>query len=99
MSVRTKDEIMASIKAKFGEDTSDETIALIEDISDTLDTVNDSTDWKKKCEEIDQNWRKKSTSRFFESECEPEKAEESKADPEEDKAETITINDLFTESK
>ena len=31
--VRSKDEILASIKSRIGDDTSDEAIALIEDIN------------------------------------------------------------------
>ena len=49
--VKTKDELMASIKSKFGDDTSDETITLLEDISDTLDTTKEGADWKKKFRE------------------------------------------------
>ena len=99
MAVKTKDELMASIKAKFGEDTSDETIALLEDISDTLDTTNDSVDWKSKYEENDKKWREKYTSRFFDSPAPAPKDSEAKDDKpteEEEKAESIKIDDLFT---
>lgn len=112
MSIRTKDEIMASVKAKFGEDTSDEAIALIEDISDTLDATKDGTDWKLKYEELekssdaklkelDNNWRTKYTSRFFDSECDEEDHHELEIQKNDEltKAESISINDLFTETK
>lgn len=94
--VKTKDELMASIKSKFGDDTSDETIALLEDISDTLDTTKESTDWKKKYEDNDKMWRDKYTSRFFDSPAEPSQpVEPNEPDPEEVKAEEIKIDDLF----
>lgn len=94
--VKTKDELMASIKSKFGDDTSDETIALLEDISDTLDTTKDGSDWKKKFEDNDKMWREKYTSRFFDSPAEPSHpAEPNDPDPEEVKAEEIKIDDLF----
>lgn len=68
MAVRTTEEIMASIKSRFGEDTSDDTIALVEDISDTLNSLtnaNNGEDWKKKYEDNDSAWRKKYRDRFF----------------------------------
>lgn len=96
MAVKSKEEIMASIKAKLGEDTSDETIALLEDLSDTLDTTNDKNDWKKKYEDNDKMWRDKYTSRFFDSPAEPSQpTEPNEPDPEEVKAEEIKIDDLF----
>lgn len=69
MAVKTKEEILEAIKGKIGEDTSDETIALLEDISDTLNDYDtktkDSTEWKTKYEENDKAWREKYTNRFF----------------------------------
>lgn len=98
--VKTKDELLASIKSKFGDDTSDETIALLEDISDTLDTTKDGADWKKKYEDNDKMWREKYTSRFFDSPAGgKEPTPEQNPAPETDKSETIMINDLFTETK
>lgn len=70
MAIKTKDEIMASIRARIGDDQSDEAISLIEDISDTYDDMQskangDGTDWKTKYEENDANWRQKYRVRFF----------------------------------
>ena len=52
MAVRSKDEILATIKDRIGEDTSDEAIALIEDINDTYDDldarISEAGDWKRK---------------------------------------------------
>jgi hypothetical protein len=74
--VKTKEEILEAIKGKIGEDTSDETIALLEDISDTLNDYDtktkDSTEWKTKYEENDKAWREKYTNRFFNNEDEGE---------------------------
>lgn len=78
--VRSKDEILASIKTRIGEDTSDEAIALIEDINDSFDDLStrvaeagdwkdkyekNDAEWKAKYEENDTNWRNKYTDRFF----------------------------------
>lgn len=69
MAVKSKDEIMKAIKAKIGDDNSDETIALLEDITDTLNDYDtrtkEDTEWKTKYEENDKEWRKKYTDRFF----------------------------------
>lgn len=67
--VKTTDEILELIKNKFADDTSDETLSLIEDVSDTLkekDSLAGSSDeWKKKYEDNDKMWREKYKSRFF----------------------------------
>ena len=63
--VKTKEEIMESIKNKFADDTSDETLAFIEDVSDTFDSMKDSENWKEKYEENDRTWREKYKNRFF----------------------------------
>lgn len=67
MAVRTHDEIMQAIKDRFADDTSDETLQFIEDISDTINSsvANDNTDWKTRFEENDKMWRQKYKDRFF----------------------------------
>lgn len=94
--IKSKSEILDAIKAKFNGDTSDETIGLIEDISDTMDDydskVADSTDWKQKYEENDAQWRQKYTDRFFNSGDGDVPPDENKND----KPEVKTFDDLFT---
>lgn len=70
MAVKTREEIIESVRSRVGEQTDDETIAFIEDISDTLTDLEtkakgDGTDWKAKYEENDAEWRKKYTERFY----------------------------------
>lgn len=70
MAVRTREEILNSVRSHFGEDTSDEALALVEDITDTItDFENkaktDGTYWKQKYEDNDAGWRKKYRDRFF----------------------------------
>ena len=69
MAVITKEEILEKLKTKLGDDTSDETLGLIEDISDTFSDIetrlSDNSDWKKKYEENDKEWREKYRDRFF----------------------------------
>ena len=64
MAVLSFDELIAKIKAKIGEDTSDEFIELLEDVADTFNANNDGEEWKTKYEENDKEWRKKYIERF-----------------------------------
>ena len=68
MAIKTRDEIIAAVKARIGEDTSDESISLIEDVTDTLSDYDtrlaDKTDWKQKYDEMDASWRRKYMDRF-----------------------------------
>lgn len=71
MAVKTKGEILEAIKARIGDDTSDEALAFIEDVTDTFDDLDsrlaESGDWKEKYEKNDADWRAKYKERFFES--------------------------------
>lgn len=98
MAVKTKDELMGAIRARIGEDKSDEAISLVEDISDTLDdiqskTTSDGTDWKAKYEENDATWRQKYRDRFFSN---PETKEDETED-EGGEIKTLTYDELFKE--
>ena len=95
--VKTKDELLASIKERFKDDTSDETISFIEDVSDTINDLetraSDETDWKYKYEENDKQWREKYRDRFFNS--------ESKEDEhlDDDTPKPLSFDDLFKVEK
>lgn len=93
MAVLSFDELIAKIKAKIGEDTSDESIALLEDVTDTFNANNDGEDWKTKYEENDKEWRKKYIDRFSGSgsgDSDPDEEEE-------EEEEKTTFEDLFKE--
>lgn len=99
MAVKTREEILESFKSRLGENTDDETISFLEDITDTLDDFEkrangDGTDWKSKYEENDASWRKKYTERFFSGEPNPDPKPEPKPEP--DNTPT-TFSDLFKE--
>lgn len=100
--VRTKDDLLAMIKDKIGEGTSDEDISLIEDINDTysdLETrISEAGDWKAKYEENDASWRTKYKERFFTKDV----SEDAEISDDRDKAdegthEALKYEDLFTE--
>ena len=76
-SVKTREEIIESVRAIVGEQNDDETIAFLEDITDTLTDLEtkakgDGTDWKTKYEENDAKWREKYAERFYSSDPDPE---------------------------
>lgn len=69
MAVRTLEEITKALSEKLGEDTSDEAISLLEDVTDTLNDFNtrvtESGNWKQRYEENDAEWRQKYRNRFM----------------------------------
>lgn len=70
MAVRTREEILESVRTMMGDSTDDNSLGFLEDISDTLDDYEtrvqgDGIDWKQKYEENDANWRKTYKERFF----------------------------------
>lgn len=71
MAVRTREEIMEAIRARIGEDVSDEALALIEDISDTYDDLMkraaDYNELESRYNELDNSWRERYRARFFET--------------------------------
>ena len=100
MAVKTKEELLESIKLKIGEDTSDETLAVLEDISDTIDdlesTAKDTKDWKAEAERIDAEWRKKYHDRFFSGE-KIEDAEDPAPDSDVNESLSMSFENLFKE--
>lgn len=69
MAVKTREEILESLRGRFGEDPTDDDIAMLEDITDTFtdfeEKTSDATNWKNKYEENDKAWKKKYSDRFF----------------------------------
>lgn len=68
MAVKDRDSILSAVKQMIGDNTSDDAIALMEDITDTITDyetkVEDKTDWKAKYDEMDASWRRKYIERF-----------------------------------
>lgn len=100
MAVKTRDEILEAVRSRIGDNTDDESIAFLEDITDTFTDLEekakgDGTDWKTKYEENDEEWRKRYTERFYSSE--PETKEPEPKEPESEKPKTFS--DLFTTDK
>lgn len=98
MAVRTKDELLEIIKGRIGDDSSDETISFLEDITDTLSDYEEKAtnsyneDWKTKYEKNDKMWREKYRERFFSKEVEKEDEDFS-----DDEVKSLSYDDLFEE--
>ena len=94
MAKLSKDELIEKVKKYVGDRKDDDTIEIIEDISDSIDS-SEADEWKKKYEENDKMWRDKYISRFF------EKNAEENEDPtdEDDEKEYKTFEDLFEEEE
>ena len=96
MAKLSKDDLIEKVKNYVGDRKDDETIEIIEDISDSIDT-SDSDEWKQKFEENDKMWRDKYISRFFDkNEDEIEDPTDEKDDEEK---EYKTFEDLFEEEE
>ena len=94
MAIKTIEELMGAVRARVGEDTSDEAIAFVEDVSDTLASLSNAEDWKKKYEDNDAEWRKRYQDRFFNTDT--PKGTEPTPDLEPKK---LTFDELFKEDK
>lgn len=95
MAVKTKDEIMSTLKERFKDSTDDETLSFIEDISDTYDDMsarlNQAGDWREKYEENDKEWRQKYHDRFFNK---PDDEPDPEPEPD-DSPKILRYEDLF----
>lgn len=95
MAKLSKDELIEKVRKYVGDRKDDETIEIIEDISDSIDS-SEADEWKKKYEENDKMWRDKYISRFVEKkEDEPDTPTEH----DEEEKEYNSFEDLFEEEE
>lgn len=95
MAKLTKDELIEKVRKYVGDRTDDETIEIIEDISDSIDS-SDADEWKQKFEENDKMWRDKYISRFLEKK---EDELDTPTEHEEEEKEYNSFEDLFEEEE
>lgn len=91
MAKLSKDELIEKVKKYVGDRTDDETIEIIEDISDSIDS-SDVDEWKQKYEENDKMWRDKYISRFVDKK---EDELDTSTEHEEEEKEYKSYDDLF----
>lgn len=69
MAIRTREEILESIRNIVGDSTDDDTLQVLEDVTDTFtdfeNKTANQTDWEAKYKENDEGWRKKYAERFY----------------------------------
>ena len=96
MAVRTKEELLEAVKTHYGDDTSEDALIFIEDISDTLNDyeskVNSSGDWETKYNELAVKYKE----RFFDDAGKLDKNPSDHTDPNPDEyVVPETYDDLF----
>lgn len=101
--VLNKEDFMKRLQERIGEDTSDEAMAFIEDMTDTFNDMetrssgNNDEQWQKKYDELDKTWREKYKARFFNSETTPEDTKNVQEVDVKDDGNEKTYADLFEE--
>lgn len=95
MARLTRDELIEKVRNYVGDRTDDETIEIIEDISDSIDSSDDD-EWKQKFEENDKMWREKYISRFLDKK---EDELDTPTEHEEEEKEYNSFEDLFEEEE
>lgn len=93
MAVLSREDLLNSIKDKFKDDTSDDTLALIANLSDTINDLTEKSSgeegWKKKYEENDKQWREKYKERFFSGDTSTKQEQKTETDTDNDTEERV----------
>lgn len=97
MAIKTREDLLKSLNTLIGDNSSDDNLAILEDVTDTLkdyeEKTADQTDWKTKYEQNDADWRNKYKERFLSGETiKDEREEDVKKD-----SKTLTFDSLFKE--
>ena len=97
MAIKSREELLKSLNTLIGDNSTDENLAILEDVTDTLkdyeEKTADQTDWKTKYEQNDADWRKKYKERFLSGETiKDEQKEDVKKD-----SKPLTFDSLFKE--
>lgn len=97
MAVLSHDDFMSAVKGLAGDNADDSTLTMIENFTDTFNDLetraSDTTDWKAKYEQNDNEWREKYKARFFEGKEGTDPTKEDITDDSKD----ISFDDLFKE--
>ena len=104
MAVLNKEDFMSRLQERIGDDTSDEAMHFIEDMTDTFNDfetrssgLNDEQ-WQSKIDELDKSWREKYKARFFNTETTPDDVKGNQEDDvKDDENIEKTFDDLFEE--
>lgn len=100
MAVLSRDQFFSRIQDALGTDTSDDTIAFIEDMTDTYNDLEhrangDGTDWERRYHELDESWKQRYRHRFFSGNGQSNLPNTESDIDNDDNSESITFGDLF----
>lgn len=100
MAVLSKDEFFANIQKHVGDDTSDDAIAFMEDMTDTYNDLEkraagDGVNWEQKYKDLDESWKKRYRHRFFSGDGGTPNTRECENADEGTTPENIQFSDLF----
>lgn len=97
MAIKSREDLLKSLNTLIGDNSTDENLAILEDVTDTLkdyeEKTADQTDWKSKYEQNDADWRKKYKERFLSGETIKDEQEEDVIKD----SKTLTFDSLFKE--
>jgi hypothetical protein len=66
MAVKTVEELLQAVANIVGDNNSDEALAFIEDVNDTVRDLNENNaEWERKYSKLDNEWRNRYKERFF----------------------------------
>jgi hypothetical protein len=103
MAVLSHDDFMNAVKGLAGDNADDSTLTMIENFTDTFNDLetraSDTTDWKAKYEQNDNEWREKYKARFFEGKegTDPTTVMREQKEDITDDSKDISFDDLFKE--
>lgn len=99
MAILSKDEFFERVRSRIGDDTSDDAIKFLEDMTDTYSDFETRSqggeNWEARYKANDEAWRKRYQARFFAGNPGSPAPD---GDPEPEPSD-ITIDDLFEEVK
>lgn len=98
MAIRSREEILNSVRGVIGESADDHALELLADITDTMTDLenranNDAEKWEQRYRENDAEWRKKYRDRFFSANPNEDVVDE----PEQPTRKNYTFENLFKE--
>lgn len=90
--IKTISELIEAVKTRIGDNPDDDSVAFLEDITDTLtdydNKTKDNTAWKEKYDELDKSWKQKYIERF---------SDDVYDDPDEENEDDVAVPEKFDE--
>lgn len=104
MAVLNREEFFARLDTRLANDTSDEGIAFLEDMTDTYNDLErkangDGVDWESKYKALDESWKKRYRHRFFSGDTSGMTSEGETSVVDDYSPEDVKVDDLFTEKE